>query len=188
MADFILAGDFRKGMTFEMDGKVVTVVDFLHVKPGKGAAFVRTKLRNVIDGGTIEMTFNPTAKFQTAHIEHKPMTYSYNDGDLYYFMDNETFDMIPLNHEVCEDALQYVMENGQVSVSFYNGSAFSVEAPNFVELLITHCEPGAKGNTTQGATKPATLETGYELQVPLFVNEGDTIRIDTRTGEYMSRV
>ena len=188
MADFILAGDFRKGVTFEMDGKVVTVVDFLHVKPGKGAAFVRTKLRNVISGGTVEMTFNPTAKFQTAHIVRKPMTYSYNDGDLYYFMDQETFDMIPLNHEICADALNFVMENGEVTVAFYNGNAFSVEAPNFVELLITHCEPGVKGNTTQGATKPATLETGYELQVPLFVNEGDTIRIDTRTGSYMSRL
>lgn len=188
MADFILAGDFRKGVTFEMDGKVVTIVDFLHVKPGKGAAFVRTKLRDVINGGTVEMTFNPTAKFQTAHIEHKTMTYSYSDGDLYYFMDPNTFDMLPINQEIVEDALKYVMENGEVTVSFYNGSPFAVEAPNFVELLITHCEPGAKGNTAQGATKPATLETGYTLQVPLFVNEGDTIRVDTRTGAYMSRV
>lgn len=188
MADFILAGDFRKGVTFEMDGKVVTIVDFLHVKPGKGAAFVRTKLRDVINGGTVEMTFNPTAKFQTAHIEHKTMIYSYNDGDLYYFMDPNTYDMLPINGEAAEDALKFVMENGEVTVSFYNGSPFSVEAPNFVELLITHCEPGAKGNTTQGATKPATLETGFTLQVPLFVNEGDTIKVDTRTGSYMSRV
>ncbi|MDE7328668.1 MAG: elongation factor P [Clostridia bacterium] len=188
MADFVLAGDFRKGVTFEMDGKVVTIVDFLHVKPGKGAAFVRTKLRDVINGGTVEMTFNPTAKFQTAHIEHKNMIYSYNDGDLYYFMDPVSFDMLPINSESVEDALKYVMENGEVTVSFYNGSPFAVEPPNFVELLITHCEPGAKGNTTQGATKPATLETGYTLQVPLFVNEGDTIRVDTRTGTYMSRV
>ncbi len=188
MADFILAGDFRKGVTFEMEGKVVTVVDFLHVKPGKGAAFVRTKLRNVLNGGVVEMTFNPTAKFQTAQIIRKPMTYSYNDGDLYYFMDQNTFEMIPLNHDSVEEALKYVMENGEVTVSFYNGSPFSVDAPNFVELLITKCDPGAKGNTTQGATKPATLETGYELQVPLFVNEGDTIRVDTRTGDYMSRV
>lgn len=188
MADFVLAGDFRKGITFEMDGKVVTVVDFLHVKPGKGAAFVRTKLRNVMGGGVVEMTFNPTAKFPTAHIERKTMTYSYSDGDLYYFMDPATFDMIPLNKDSVEEALQFVMENGEVTVSFYNGTPFSVEAPNFVELQITHCEPGAKGNTTQGATKPATLETGFTLQVPLFVNEGDTIRVDTRTGEYMSRV
>ena len=157
MADFILAGDFRKGITFVMDGnKVMTIVDFLHVKPGKGAAFVRTKLRNVITGGVIEMTFNPTEKFPTAHIERKPMTYSYQDGDLYYFMDQETFDMIPLNKDAVEEALQFVPENGEV--------------------------------TTQGATKPATLETGYTLQVPLFVNEGDTIRVDTRTGTYMSRV
>lgn len=188
MADFILAGDFRKGVTFDMEGKVVTVVEFLHVKPGKGAAFVRTKLRNVMNGGVVEMTFNPTAKFPTAHIVRKNMEYLYNDGDLYYFQDKETFDMIPLNHEVCADALQFVMENGEVTVSFYNGTAFSVDAPNFVELLITVCDPGAKGNTTQGATKPATLETGYQIQVPLFVNEGDRIRIDTRTGDYMSRV
>ena len=188
MADFILAGDFRKGITFEMDGKVMTIVDFLHVKPGKGAAFVRTKLRNVISGGVIEMTFNPADKFPTAHIERKTMVYSYNDGDLYYFMDNETFDMIPLNKEVCEEALQFVPENGEVTVSFYNGNPFSVEAPNFVELKIVHSEPGVKGNTTTNATKPATLETGYTLNVPLFVNEGDTIRVDTRTGSYMSRV
>ncbi|MEG1536392.1 MAG: elongation factor P [Clostridia bacterium] len=188
MADYVLAGEFRKGVTFEMEGKVYTIVDFLHVKPGKGAAFVRTKLRNVIDGGTLEMTFNPTVKFPTAHIERKPMVYSYNDGSFYYFMDAATYDSIPLNAEICADALSFVMENGEVTVSFYNGNAFSVEAPNFVELLITNCEPGAKGNTTQGATKPATLETGYVLQVPLFVNEGETIKVDTRTGTYMSRV
>lgn len=188
MADFVMAGDFRKGVTFEMDGKVYTIVDFLHVKPGKGAAFVRTKLRNVISGGVIEMTFNPTDKFPTAHIQRKTMTYSYNDGDLYYFMDPETFDMIPLNYEVCKEALQFVSENGEVTINFYNGSPFSVEAPNFVELLITHCEPGAKGNTATGASKPATLETGYVINVPLFVNEGDTIRVDTRTGSYMSRI
>ncbi|MCI8326081.1 MAG: elongation factor P [Clostridia bacterium] len=188
MADFIMAGDFRKGITFEMDGKVYTVVDFLHVKPGKGAAFVRTKLRNVISGGVVEITFNPSDKYPTAHIQRKTMTYSYNDDDLYYFMDPETFDMLPLNKDVCEDALKFVSENGEVSVNFYNGSAFSVEAPNFVELKIVHCEPGAKGNTATGATKPATLETGYVVNVPLFVNEEDVIRIDTRTGSYMSRV
>lgn len=189
MAEFIMAGDLRKGVTFEMDnGKVVTVVDFLHVKPGKGAAFVRTKLRDVMNGGVVELTFNPSAKFQTATINYRKMTYSYNDGDLYYFMDPETFDMLPLNYELCKDALNFVMENGEVTVSFYNGSAFAVEAPNFVELLITHCEPGVKGNTATNATKPATLETGYEINVPMFVNEGDTIRVDTRTGDYMSRV
>ncbi len=173
MADFVNAGDFRKGITFEMEGKVYTIVDFLHVKPGKGAAFVRTKLRNVIEGGTVEMTFNPTAKFPTAHIERKTMTYSYSDGNLYYFMDQDTYDLIPLNEEAVTEALQFVTENGEVTVSFYNGSPFS--------------EPGVKGNTTQGATKPATLETGYTLQVPLFINEGEVIRIDTRTGLYMSR-
>lgn len=188
MADYVLAGDFRKGVTFEMDGKVVTIVDFLHVKPGKGAAFVRTKLRNVMEGGVVEMTFNPTAKFPTAQINRKNMTYSYADGDLYYFMDTESYDLIPINKESVEEALNFVMENGEVQVAFYNGKPFSVEAPNFVELKITKCDPGARGNTTQGATKPATLETGFELQVPLFVNEGDVIRVDTRTGSYMSRV
>lgn len=188
MAEFVMAGDFRKGITFEMEGKVVTIVDFLHVKPGKGAAFVRTKLRNVMEGGVVELTFNPTAKFPVAHIERKTMVYSYNDDGLYYFMDPTTFDTMPINKENVEDALNFVMENGEVSVNFFNGKAFSVEAPNFVELLITKCDPGAKGNTTQGATKPATVETGYEIQVPLFVNEGDKIRIDTRSGSYMSRV
>ena len=185
---YILAGDFRKGVTFKYETKVVTVVEFLHVKPGKGAAFVRTKLRDVINGGVVEMTFNPTAKFETAEIVYKKMQYSYTDGDLYYFMDPVTFDIIPVNYEMCEDALKFVVEGGEVTVNFYDGKPFSVDAPNFVELTITHSEPGAKGNTTQGATKPATLETGYELQVPLFVNEGERIRVDTRTGEYMSRV
>ena len=150
MADFILAGDFRKGVTFEMDGKVVTIVDFLHVKPGKGAAFVRTKLRDVINGGTVEMTFNPTAKFQTAHIEHKTMVYSYNDGDLYYFMDPNTYDMLPINGEAAEDALKFVMENGEVTVSFYNGSPFSVEAPNFVDHAL---RAGRKGKYYAGRDK-----------------------------------
>ncbi len=185
---YVLAGDFRKGVTFLYEGKVVTIVEFLHVKPGKGAAFVRTKLRDVINGGTVEMTFNPTAKFETAEINYKKMTYSYNDGDLYYFMDPDTFDIIPVNKEMCEDALNFVVEGGEVTVDFYNGKPFEVEAPNFVELTITQSEPGVKGNTTQGATKPATLETGYTIQVPLFVNEGERIRVDTRTGEYMSRV
>ena len=185
---FVLAGDFRKGMTFEMDGKVVSIVDFQHVKPGKGAAFVRTKIRDVINGGVVERTFNPTEKYELAHIEHKNMEYLYNDEGLYYFMDTETYDQISLGEEEVADAIKFVKENMQVSISFYKGSAFSVEPPNFVELQITFCEPGVKGNTATGATKPATLETGYEIQVPLFVNEGDTIRIDTRSGEYMSRV
>ena len=187
MADFVMAGDFRKGVTFEMDGKVYTIVDFLHVKPGKGAAFVRTKLRNVISGGVIEQTFNPTDKFATAHIQRKTYTYSYNDGDLFYFMDPETFDMLPLNGEVCEDALKFVPENGEVTINFYNGTPFSVEPPNFVELQVTKTDPGFKGDTATNATKPATLETGAEVRVPLFIDEGEMIRIDTRTGEYMER-
>lgn len=185
---FVLAGDFRKGMTFEMDGKVLSIVDFQHVKPGKGAAFVRTKIRDVISGGVIERTFNPTDKFELAHIERKEMEYLYNDDGLYYFMDSETYEQITLNKEQVEEAIKFVKENMKVTISFYKGNAFSVEPPNFVELLITFCEPGVKGNTATGATKPATLETGYTIQVPLFVNEGDTIRIDTRSGEYMSRV
>ena len=188
MAGVYSAGDFRNGTTFEMEGNVFRVVEFQHVKPGKGSAFVRTKLKNVITGATLEKTFNPSDKYPGAEIEKKTMQYLYNDGDLYYFMDMDTFDMVPVNYEMCEDALKFVVENGEVTVNFYDGKPFSVEAPNFVELTIVKSEPGAKGNTTQGATKPATLETGYEIQVPLFVNEGERIRIDTRTGEYMSRV
>lgn len=184
----IMAGDFRKGITFEMDSQVMIIVDFQHVKPGKGAAFVRAKVRNVITGGVIERTFNPSEKFELAHIERKSMTYSYNDGEMYYFMDSETYDLIPLNHDQVEDALMFVKEDMPVTISFYKGAPFSVEPPNFVELVISHCEPGVKGNTAQAGTKPATLETGYVIQVPLFVNEGETIRVDTRTGEYMSRV
>lgn len=184
----ILAGDFRNGKTFEMDGQVFTVIEFLHVKPGKGAAFVRTKIRNVITGGVIEKTFNPTDKFEEAHIERKDMIYSYADGDLYHFMDAETYEDIPLDKSLCTEALKFITENMTVIVSFFKEKPFSVEAPNFVELKITFCEPGVKGNTAQGATKPATLETGYIVHVPLFVNEGEVIRIDTRTGEYMSRV
>ena len=184
----ITAGDFRKGTTFELDGQVFTVVDFMHVKPGKGAAFVRTKMKNVITGGITERTFNPTEKVQEAVIERKEMQYLYNDGSLYYFMDMDTYDQIPLNKEKVEDAIQYLKENMFATIKFYKGEAFSVEPPNFVELLITHCEPGIKGDTATNATKPATLETGFEIMVPLFVNEGDVIRIDTRTGEYMERV
>lgn len=186
--DTIQAGDFRNGITFNMDGKVMMVVDFLHVKPGKGAAFVRTKLRDVMTGGVIEKTFNPTDKYDLARIERKEMTYCYEDGDIVYFMDAETFEQIPIQKSLCEDALQYVTEEDLCVLSFYEGKAFSVDAPNFVERLITYCEPGAKGNTTQGATKPATLETGKIIQVPLFVNEGDKVRVDTRTGLYMSRL
>ena len=182
------AGDIRKGTTFELDGQVFTVIEFLHVKPGKGAAFVRTKLRNVIAGGVTDRTFNPTDKLQEAVIERKEMQYLYSDGELYYFMDQETFEQIPLNLEKVEDAIKYLKENMFAIIKFFKGDAFSVEAPNFVELLITHTEPGAKGNTTSNVLKPATVETGAIINVPLFVNEGETIRIDTRTGEYMERV
>lgn len=185
----IMAGDLRKGVTFLYDGnKIMTVVDFLHVKPGKGAAFVRMKMKNVVTGAVLEQTFNPTEKFELAHIETKTMEYLYNDGEFYYFMDAETYEQIPLNKGQVEDALSFVKENMPVTIKFFQGSPFSVEPPNFVELLITVCEPAVAGNTATNATKPATVETGYELQVPMFVNEGDTIRIDTRTGEYMSRV
>ena len=184
----ISAGDIRKGTTFELDGQVFTVVDFLHVKPGKGAAFVRTKLRNVIAGGVTERTFNPTAKFQEAVIERKEMQYLYSDGELYYFMDQDTFEQIPLNYEKVEDAIKFLKENMFAVIKFYKGDAFSVEAPNFVELLITQCDPGVKGNTATNVTKPATVETGAVINVPVFVNEGDVVRIDTRTGEYMERV
>ncbi|SHF18632.1 elongation factor P [Clostridium fallax] len=180
----ISAGDLRKGTTFELDGQVFTVVDFLHVKPGKGAAFVRTKLRNVISGGVTDTTFNPTAKLQEAVIERKEMQYLYSDGELYYFMDQETFEQIPLNFEKVEDAIKFLKENMFAVIKFYKGEAFSVEAPNFVELQITQTEPGVKGNTATNVTKPATVETGAIINVPIFVNEGDVIRIDTRTGEY----
>jgi translation elongation factor P len=184
----ISAGDLRKGTTFEFDGQVFTVVDFLHVKPGKGAAFVRTKLRNVKSGGVTDRTFNPTEKLQEAVIERKEMQYLYSDGELYYFMDQETFEQIPLNHEKVEEAIKFLKENMFAIIKFYKGDAFSVEAPNFVELLITQTDPGFKGNTATNTLKPATVETGAVVGVPLFVNEGDMIRIDTRTGEYMERV
>jgi len=183
----ISAGDFRNGITFEMDNSVYQVIEFQHVKPGKGAAFVRTKLKNVITGATVEQTFRPTDKMPKAHIERKDMQYSYNDGDLFYFMDQETFDMLPLNSEQLGDALKFVKENDVVRILSYKGNVFGVEPPNFVELTVTATEPGVKGNTATGATKPATLETGATINVPLFVNEGDVIRIDTRTGEYMER-
>ncbi|MPQ42768.1 elongation factor P [Clostridium tarantellae] len=184
----ISASDLRKGTTFEQDGQVFTVIDFLHVKPGKGAAFVRTKLRNVISGGVTDKTFNPTEKLQEAVIERKEMQYLYSDGELYYFMDQETFEQIPLNYEKVEDAIRFLKENMFAIIKFYKGDAFSVEAPNFVELLITECEPSIKGNTATAAMKTAVVETGATVNVPMFVEEGDTIRIDTRTGDYMERV
>ena len=183
----VLAGDLRKGVTIEYDGKIFTVVDFLHVKPGKGAAFVRTTLKNVVDGKVLQITFNPTEKFENAIIETKRMTYSYNDGELYYFMDEE-YNMEPLNYDQVEDALKYIKENDPVTVKFYKGKAFSVDCENFVELLVTEAEPSVAGNTATNATKNVKLETGISIQVPMFVNEGDVIRIDTRTGEYMERV
>ena len=172
----IMAGDLRKGVTFLYENNIMTVVDFQHVKPGKGAAFVRTKMKNVVTGSVLEKTFNPTEKFDLA------------DGEFYYFMDTETYEQIPLNHGQVEEALNFVKENMPVTMKFFQGAPFSVEPPNFVELKITVCEPAVVGNTATNATKPATVETGYSLQVPMFVNEGDTIRIDTRSGEYMSRV
>lgn len=184
----ITAGEFRKGMTVEIDGQVWSISDFQHVKPGKGAAFVRTTLKNVMTGAVLERTFNPTDKYPPAHIETKDMQYLYEDGGLYYFMDTETYEQLPLNHDQVEDAINFIVENETVRVRFFKGSPFSVEAPNFVELTITHTEPGVRGDTATGTTKPATLETGYEIRVPLFVNEGDRVRVDTRSGEYMERV
>ena len=184
----ITAGDFRNGVTFEMDGKVMQVIEFQRVKPGKGAAFVRTKMKNVITGAVTETSFNPTAKFEQAYVERKNMEYSYNDGDLYYFMDPETFDMLPVNRDVLSDAFRFVKENMTCNILSYKGSVFSVEAPNFVELEITETDPGFKGNTATNTLKPATLETGTEIRVPLFVETGDKIKIDTRTGEYLERV
>jgi len=184
----ISAGDIRKGITVEIDGQVFVIVDFQHVKPGKGAAFVRTKIKNIMTGAVLERTFNPTEKFPRAHIEKKEMQYLYNDGSLYYFMDTETYEQLPLNRDQVEDALPYIKENMNVAIRFYKGQAFSVEPPNFVELTVVDTEPGFRGDTATGATKPATMETGAIIQVPLFVNTGDVIRVDTRTGEYMERV
>ena len=183
----ISAGDFRKGVTFEYESGIFTIVDFQHVKPGKGAAFVRTKMKNVVTGAVLEKTWNPTEKVQEAQIETRNMTYSYTDGELYYFMDQE-FNLIPLNYEQVEDALQYIKENDPVIVRFFKGSAFSVECENFVVLRVVQSDPSVKGNTATNATKEAVLETGAKIQVPMFVNEGELIRVDTRTGEYMERV
>ena len=184
----VTAGDFRNGITFEMEGGVYQIIEFQHVKPGKGAAFVRTKIKNVISGAVVERTFSPTDKFENAYIDRKDMQYSYTDGDLYYFMDLETYEQIPLDHEKVADALLYLKENENATIRFFKGEAFQVNAPNFVELVVTQTEPGFKGDTATGANKPATVETGAQITVPLFVNEGDTIRVDTRTGEYMERV
>lgn len=184
----ISAGDFRKGITIDIDGQVWTIVDFQHVKPGKGAAFVRTKIKNVISGAVLEKTFNPTEKFPKAHVEKKDMQYLYSEGELYYFMDTETYEQLPLNKEMVESALSFIKENMNVHIKFFKGDAFSVEPPNFVELEVVETDPGFKGDTATGATKPATLETGYTLVVPLFVEQGDVLRVDTRTGEYMERV
>jgi elongation factor P len=184
----IAAGEFKNGVTVEIDGNIYQILEFQHVKPGKGAAFVRTKLKNIISGGVVEKTFRPTEKFPKAHIDRKEMQYLYQDGDLYNFMDVETYDQIALNAEVVGDALKFVKENENVKICSHKGNVFSVEPPLFVELAITETEPGFKGDTAQGATKPATVETGATVMVPLFVETGDVLKIDTRTGEYLSRV
>ena len=183
----ITAGDFRNGVTFEEDGNVLQVVEFQHVKPGKGAAFVRTKTKNVITGAVIEKSYNPSAKFETAFIERKDMEFSYADGDLYYFMDPETYDMVPVNGSELSDNFKFVKENMVCKILSYKGKVFGVEPPTFVELEVTDTDPGFKGDTATNATKPATVETGAELKVPLFINTGDKIRIDTRTCDYMER-
>ena len=183
----VTAGDFRNGMTFDMDGNVFQVVEFQHVKPGKGAAFVRTKIKNVISGAVIERTFSPTDKFENAYIERRDMQYSYADGDLYYFMDNETYEMEPIDASKLGDNFKFVKENTDVKVLSYKGVVFGVEPPFFMELQVTETEPGIKGDTATNVTNPATLETGAQIRVPIFINEGDVIRVDTRTGEYMAR-
>ena len=183
----ITAGDFKKGITVEWDGKVWNIVDFQHVKPGKGAAFVRTKLKDIMSGGVIERSFNPTDKMPRAIVETKEMQYVYNDGELYYFMDVETYEQLPLSKDQVEDAIPFVKEGTNVTMKFFKGSAFSVSAPNFVEMEVIDTEPGFKGDTASNTYKPATMETGLTLQVPLFCNIGELIRIDTRTGEYMER-
>lgn len=184
----VSAGDFRNGITVEMEGNVYQIIEFQHVKPGKGAAFVRTKLKNIINGGVVEKSFRPTEKFPQARIDRKDMQYLYSDGDLYNFMDTETYDQIALNQDTVGDALKFVKENEMCKVCSHNGKVFSVEPPLFVELEITETEPGFKGDTATGASKPAVVETGATVNVPLFVDRGDKIKIDTRTGEYLSRV
>ena len=183
----VTAGDFKNGVTFEMEGNVFQVIEFQHVKPGKGAAFVRTKLKNVITGAVIERSFSPTDKFDSAFIERKDMQYSYSDGDLYYFMDMESFDMVPLNAEVLPDSFKFVKEEMMCKLCSFKGKVFSVEPPTFVDLEITDTDPGFAGNTATNTLKPATVETGAEIKVPLFIEVGEIIKIDTRTGEYLSR-
>ena len=183
----IYASDFRKGITFVMNGEPCVVLDFQHVKPGKGAAFVRTKYRNILTGATREEAFNPSDKFDNAHIETKKMQYLYNDGELYYFMDPETYDQVPLAFDLVEDAIKYIKENDEVTIRFYQDSAFIVEAPNFVDLVVIDTEPGVKGNTATNVTKAATVETGAVIQVPIFIETGEKIQIDTRSGEYLGR-
>lgn len=184
----ISAGDFRNGITIEFENNIYQIIEFQHVKPGKGAAFVRTKLKNIINGGVVEKTFRPTEKCPQARIDRKDMQYLYSDGDLYYFMDTESYEQIALGADAIGDALKFVKENEMCKICSHNGSVFSVEPPLFVELEITETEPGFKGDTATGASKPATVETGAQVAVPLFVNQGDKIKIDTRTGEYLSRV
>ena len=183
----VTAGDFKNGVTFEMEGKVYSIIEFQHVKPGKGAAFVRTKIRDVINGSVVEKTFSPTDKFPTAFIERKEMEYSYEDGGLYYFMDQETYDMVPVDAANLGDNFKFVKENMVCKILSYKGNVFGVEPPTFVTLQVTQTDPGFKGDTATNATKPATLETGAEIKVPLFIDEGESINIDTRTGEYLSR-
>ena len=183
----VTAGDFKNGVTFELDGNVFQVIEFQHVKPGKGAAFVRTKMKNVITGAVIERSFSPTDKFDSAYIERKDMQYSYNDGGLYYFMDLESYELVPIDADKLSDNFKFVKEEMICRLVSYKGNVFAVEPPMFVELTVTETEPGFKGDTATGTTKPATLETGATIKVPLFINEGDVLRIDTRTGEYLER-
>lgn len=184
----VTAGDFRNGLTVEMEGSIWQVIEFQHVKPGKGSPFVRTKLKNIMSGGVVEKSFRPTEKFPQAHIDKSEYQYLYDDGDFFVFMNTETYEQVQLTHETVGDALEFVKENEMVKLLSHNGNVFSIEPPLFVELEITHTEPGIKGDTATGATKPATVETGATVYVPLFVNLGDKIKIDTRTGEYLSRV
>ena len=183
----ISAGEFRNGVTFEVDGQVMQVIEFQHVKPGKGSPFVRTKMKNVITGAVVETSFNPTQKFENAYVEHKDMEYSYSDGDIYYFMDGETYELVPIDKSKLSDGFRFVKENETCTISSYKGVVFAVDPPNFVTLEITETDPGFAGNTATNATKPATLETGAEIKVPLFIEPGERIQIDTRTGEYLGR-
>jgi elongation factor P len=183
----ISAGDFRNGVTFEMDGQVMQVVEFQHVKPGKGSPFVRTKMKNVITGAVVETSFNPTAKFENATVDRKSMEFSYADGNLFYFMDPESYELIPIDQSKLGDSFRFVKENMECTIMSYKGNVFNVDPPNFVELVVTKTDPGFAGNTATNALKPATVETGAEIKVPLFVNEGDKLKIDTRTGEYLER-